>query len=67
MKRLPSQSGEPSRAEKKQHSLTGHEPAGPAPGTADGEHTPATIDARKLGDRSMRGLDKSGGQPGGGR
>jgi hypothetical protein len=67
MKRLPSRSGEPDPAAKKRHALTGHEPKAPAPGTADGDRTPATQDADAPGDRSMRGLDKSGGQPGGGR
>lgn len=66
MKRLPSRSGEPNRAEKQRHAITGHEPTAPAPGTADGDETPSG-DPRKTTDRSMRGLDKSGGQPGGGR
>jgi hypothetical protein len=67
MKRLPQRSGKPDPGEKNPHALTGHQPKAPAPGTADGEDPPPDTDPGKAGNRRMRGLDKSGGSPGGGR
>jgi hypothetical protein len=67
MNRHPARSGESRRREKREHALTGHEPAAPAPDTADGGA--AAPDGREAGDshRGMRGTDKSGGTRGGGR
>jgi hypothetical protein len=67
MKQLPSRSGEPDPRQKRKHSLTGHEPAAPAPGSADGDQSPLPSDTPDSGDQRMRGSDKSGGQRGGGR
>jgi hypothetical protein len=66
MKQLPSRSGEPDPRQKRKHSLTGHEPAAPAPGSADGDQSPPG-GSPDSGDQRMRGSDKSGGQRGGGR
>lgn len=63
--RLPSRSGEPDKAGKRRHAITGHEPAAPAPGSADAGGSPRRTPGP--GERRMRGSDKSGGARGGGR